>query len=119
MSLRSLFGWGIVIYAVLYLVWSGMVIHGYTGMFISRVVIIATLVTLASIATRSLRLTHERDVLPYAFGWVVIAAALDAVFSVPSVGWAMYTDWNVWVGYFLLLIVPLVVTAVSKNRPTA
>lgn len=119
MNLRLLLGWGIVIYAVLYLAWSGLVIHGFSGMFLSRIVVIATLVTVATLATKSLRLMHERDVLPYAIGWVVLAACFDAVFAVPSAGWAMYSDWNVWVGYFLLLIVPLIVTAVSRKSVSA
>lgn len=117
MNLRALFGWGIVIYAVLYLVWSGLVIHGLSDMFLSRILVIATLVALAAIATKSLRLFTERDVLPYAIGWVVIAGIMDAIFAVPSAGWRMYGDWNLWVGYILLLVVPLIVTAVVRNRP--
>lgn len=116
--MRALFGWGIVIYAVLYLVWSGLVIHGLSGMFFSRIVVIVSLITLASIATKSLRLFTERDVLPYAIGWVVIAGVMDAIFAVPSAGWGMYSDWNLWVGYMLLFVVPLVVTAVTRNRTT-
>jgi hypothetical protein len=117
MNLRALFGWGVVIYAVLYLVWSGLVIHGWSDMVLSRFIVIGSLITLAVIATRSLRLFTERDVLPYAIGWVVIAAGMDAVFVVPSAGWGMYSDWNLWIGYILLFLVPLVVTAVTRRRP--
>ncbi len=116
MKLGALIGWGIVIYAVLFLVWSGLVIQGFSGFILSRVVILATLVIVTTIATRSLRLTNERDIAPYAFGWVVVAAGLDVIFSVPSAGWVMYSNWNLWVGYFLLLAVPFVVTALSGRR---
>lgn len=116
MKLRALIGWGIVIYSVLYLVWTGLVIHGLSDRLIARVIVLATLATVTAIATRALRVSSERDVIPYAIGWIFVAAILDAIFAVPSAGWGIYSDWNLWVGYVLLFIVPLIVTAVSKNR---
>lgn len=116
MKLRALFGWGIVIYAVLFLVWSGLVIHGLSGHFVARIIVLASLVTVAAIATRSLRLSLERDVAPYAVGWVVVAACLDAVFAVPSAGWGIYANWNLWVGYVLLFCVPFIVTALTRKK---
>ena len=117
MKLRALIGWGIVIYAILFLVWSGLVIHGLSDMILSRAIVLTVLVTVAAVATRSLRLTSERDIAPYAIGWVVVAALMDAVFAVPSSGWAMYSNWNLWVGYVLLLAVPFIVTALSRKKP--
>ncbi len=116
MNLRALLGWGIVIYAVLFLVWSGLVIHGLSGNFFARFIVLGALVLVTAIATRALRLNSERDVAPYAVGWVFVAAALDAVFSVPNAGWGMYADWNLWVGYVLLLIVPFVVMLISRKQ---
>ncbi len=118
MNLRALIGWGIVIYATLYLVWSGLMIHGFGGNFLTRIVIFATLISVTSIATRSLRISLERDIAPYAVGWVVVAMILDAIFVVPSAGWAIYANWNLWVGYILLFLVPFIVIAVSKKRTT-
>ncbi len=118
MNLRALIGWGIVIYATLYLVWSALAIHNLSGNFLSRIVIFATLITVAAIATRALRLSTERDVAPFAIGWVVVAMLLDAIIVVPGAGWAIYTNWNLWVGYVLLLLVPLIVIAVSKKSVT-
>ncbi len=118
MNLRALVGWGIVIYAVLFLVWSGLAIHGLSGSFLARLMVLLSLVIIATIATRSLHLTNEGDVAPYAIGWVIIAAIMDAVFTVPGSGWAIYTNWNLWVGYVLLLCVPFIVTVVSKKHST-
>ena len=118
MNLRVLLGWGIAMYAVLYLVWSGLVIHGLSGSILARLIALVTLFVVATIATRSLRLLSERDVLPYAIGWVIVAALMDAIFAVPTAGWGLYADWNVWVGYALLFIVPLIVTAVSNKKIT-
>jgi len=86
MKLRTLIGWGIVIYAVLYLVWTGLVVHGFSGMIVSRVIVLATLATVTAIATRALRVTSEREVIPYAIGWICVAIIMDAIFAVPSSG---------------------------------
>ena len=119
MNLRTLLGWGIVIYAILHVVWTALVVNGLAGNFFARAVLLGTLVALAAIATRALRFSSERDVLPYAIGWVVISAAMDAIVTVPTSGWGIYGDWNLWVGYILLLAVPLVVTAISKRPDSA
>ncbi len=118
MNIRALVGWGIVIYAVLYLVWAGLAIHGLSGSYLARVAVLASLVAVAWIATLSLRLSTERDIAPYAFGWVVVAAGLDALLVVPGAGWGIYANWNLWVGYILLLCVPFIVMAISKKRTT-
>ena len=118
MHLRPLLGWGIVIYAVLHLVWSGLVSYGLSGNLIGHIVMIATLVTLSVIATRTLRIMSERDVAPYAIGWMLIAIALDALITVPLAGWGIFSDWTVWAGYILLLVVPFVVTLLTKRSAT-
>ena len=115
MVIRALFGWGIAMYAILYLVWSTIVIYGLSGNLLAHVGMIVVLVALAIFATRSLHVSNEREAIPYAIGWVLIAVCLDAIVIVPTSGWGIFSDWNIWVGYGLLLAVPLVVAAVSKR----
>lgn len=116
MYLRPLLGWGIGIYAVLNLVWSAIVVHGVSQHIAGRVIMIATLIALVTIAARSLRLISERDAVVYAVGWVLTAAALDAILAVPVSGWGIYGNLNLWVGYGLLFAVPLIVTAITRPR---
>lgn len=118
MKLRSLVGWGIVIYAVLFLVWSGLAMYDFGGTIFSRGIVLLTLIAATAIATRSLRIYSESEIAPYAFGWVLVAALLDSVFAVPAAGWAIYSDWNLWLGYAVLLAVPFVVIALSKKNPS-
>ncbi len=106
MRYGSLIGWGIVIYAVMFLVWNGLIQHAVTG-GASRILLLLTLVITATIAGRSLRFSSAKDILPYSISWMIVVALLDAVYSVPSAGWQLYTDWNVWVGYILVVAVPL------------
>lgn len=107
MKYGSLLGWGIVIYALLYLTWSGLVIHGIVAGILPRVIILSVLVVAALIAGRALRFDSWKDIVPYSLGWVLVAGGLDVIFSVPMTGWQLYLDWNLWVGYALLAIVPL------------
>jgi len=101
-------GWGIVIYAVMYLVWSGLVIYGLSLGYLSLIVRLLVLFFLTMIAARSLRLSDWKDVLPYSALWAIVAAILDGLYLVPFSGWGLYSSLSVWFGYALIIILPLV-----------
>lgn len=109
-------GWGILIYAVMYLVWSGLVIYGLSLGLLSLAIRIITLALMTTIAARSLRRTDWKDILPFSISWAIAAAILDAVFLVPFSGWELYASWSVWVGYALVAIVPLLTSLFSRRR---
>ena len=116
MKLGAFFGWAIVMYSVMYLAWSGLLIYGFVGSSLGRIVQFAVLIVVSTIATRALRLTSWKDVLPYSAVWAVLMACLDAIFAVPYTGWMLYTDWNVWVGYAAVLLLPIVVARLFRSR---
>ena|SRR3989344_782610 len=107
MKYSSVLGWGIVIYAVMYLTWSGFVLYGFTSGVLPKLLAVLVLIITTAIAARSLRFLSSKDILPHSIGWVAIVALLDMVFSVPYAGWQLYADWNVWVGYALVVGIPL------------
>lgn len=94
-------------YALMYLLWSGMVLYGLSFGIVSLVIRILALVGIATIATRSLNLPTRMDILPYAISWAIIAAVMDGIFLVPFSGWALYSEWSVLAGYLLVAIAPL------------
>ena len=100
-------GWGLVIYAVMYLLWSGLVIYGLSFGVSSLVLRVVALAVLVTIAARSLHLTERMDVVPHSVTWAVVAVILDAIFLVPFSGWSLYAEWSVWAGYALVAIIPL------------
>ena len=101
-------GWGIAIYALMYLLWSGLVIYGVAAGIFSLIVRLGALAVITTIAGREQRLTNWKDLAPFTISWAVIAVVLDAIFLVPFSGWALYASWSVWVGYALVAIIPLV-----------
>src|SRR3989344_3837706 len=72
-------GWGVVIYAVMYLVWSGLVIYGLSLGLLSLALRILTLVLITTIAARSLRRADWKDILPFSISWAIVAVILDAI----------------------------------------
>lgn len=102
-----LFSRGVTIYAIMYLLWSGFMLYGFTEGIAPRIAALAVLVGLALAAGRSLHLDMWKDILPYSLAWTAIVAVLDVLFTVPFTGWALFSDWNLWVGYSLILLVPL------------
>lgn len=109
-------GWGITIYATMYLMWTGFILYGFVDGMLPRLTGLLALIILTTIAGRSLRFKSARDILPYSIGWAVIAVLLDAIFSVPYSGWALYADWNVWVGYGLIVLIPLL-SPYTRSQP--
>lgn len=111
-------GWGLVIYAVMYLAWSGLVIYGLSAGMGSLIARIALLTIVTYIAVRSLRFMTPQDIALAGLMWAFIAAVLDAVFLVPFTGWALYASWSVWAGYVLIVIAPLL-SAKLLSRPAS
>ncbi len=112
----SSLSWGVVLYAIMYLVWAGLVLYGFAGGIGARIFSLVVLIALSAYAGRSLRMNGWRDVFPYSIVWMLTIIVLDAVFTVPYSGWGLYADPNVWVGYLLVLFVPIV--AISARLPS-
>ena len=112
-------GWGVLIYAVMYLAWSGLVIYGLSvgvGSLVARVVLLALVTT---IATRSLRISTVHDLIPCAALWAFTALLLDTIFLVPFTGWALFSSWSVWAGYVLIVVAPVLTMTLSRSRSEA
>lgn len=107
MKYGALIGWGVVVYAVMYLTWSVLLIYGVTIGVLPHAIELLVLVVVTMIAGRELRLHSWHDILPYSFVWALEVALLDAVISVPFGGWEIYYDWNLWLGYALVIVLPL------------
>ena len=105
----ALFGWGIVIYAVMFLLWSVFVTYGFVEGIAPRILGLIVLVILAVLAGRSLKAHVWQDIIPYSICWGLIMAIFDVVMSVPFAGWQIFLDWNVWFGYGVVVFAPLLV----------
>ncbi len=118
MKYGALLGWGIVIYAIMSLAWSGLVIYGLVGGYFSVIFRLLILIIVTTIAGRSLRLYSWSDILPYSACWALTMGLLDAVYAVPFATWALYADWSVWAGYGLVAVVPLFSPLLLRRRQT-
>jgi hypothetical protein len=107
MQYGKLLGWGIAIYAVMYLLVAILSIYQVSPPVLARGMTMLALISLATLAGLSLRRGAMIDILPYSLFWLLEVALLDALVSVPYAGWRLYLDYNVWIGYSLVLVVPL------------
>ncbi|MDO8552137.1 MAG: hypothetical protein Q7S01_01255 [bacterium] len=104
---RSLLGWGITIYAIMYVVWAGFTIYGFIVGTAPHVAALLILLVIAAIAGSSLRLASWKDIFPYSLTWAVSMAILNSVMSMPYVGWNVFAEPYVWASYALVVLVPL------------
>ena len=115
MQIWRALGWGVIIYAIMYLAWSGMVIYGFSLGIVSLVARLAVLALVTIIATRAMRLMNMKDVVGHALVWAAVAIGLDMVYLVPFSGWALYASWSVWAGYALIVVFPFAYTMLHKR----
>ena len=99
--------WGIVIYAIMYLFSNGLSVYGIAGGIPAVLMRLIMLVIITTIAGRSLHFKSWKDILPYSIFWALVVFALDAVFTLPFGGVQMYANWNLWIGYALVMLLPL------------
>ncbi len=108
-------GWGVVIYAVMYLAWSGMVIYGLSLGIVSLLARLFILALVTIIAARAMHFSDTKDLVGHALVWAAVAIGLDMVYLVPFSGWALYTSWSVWAGYALIVVFPLAYTMLFRK----
>lgn len=102
-----LFGWGIIIYAVMFLLWSLFLTYGFVEGLVPRVVGLLALLFMTIVAGRSLRAGRWHDILPYSLCWGITMVIIDAVANVPYTGWGIFADWSIWFGYAVVVAGPL------------
>jgi hypothetical protein len=111
MRYGALISWGVVMYAIMFLLWSGFLMYGFVEGVAPRLTGLVVLIVLALTAGRSL------NILPYSLTWVVVVAILDIILTVPFTGWGLFSDWNIWVGYALIACVPLLSPLLKRAWP--
>ena len=118
MKYLEFFGWGIVIYAVMRLVSEAFILYTLSSGLLPHLLSLAALFILCLIAGRSLKFASWTDIIPYSIFWAIEIGFLDAIYTVPvSInGWAMYSDWNLWLGYSLVALFPLVAPFTRTNK---
>ena len=99
----------------MYLLVAAFSLYGMYPNLFSRILALGVLVALATMAGASLNFRSKKDIFPYSLAWVIEIAILDAFMSVPYAGWGLYLDWNVWVGYALVLLIPLYTVHLHKK----
>ena len=107
MKFHLILGWGIVIYASVALAWAAIGAYGFYGEPISRILELVALLFVCILAGRSLKFRLWKDILPYSIGWAFVAFLIDAFICAPSGSWSVYQDVSTWVGYILIIVLPL------------
>ena len=110
-----LFGWGIVIYAVQFLVATILTIHPISTPFHIGILVV-TLVCTTVIGGRLLGFVRSIDILPYSIMWALAVIGIDAIVTFPFTGWSMYENWQMWANYVLTAIMPLLAPYTTGHK---
>jgi hypothetical protein len=114
MKILKIIGFGALIYAVAF-----VVVSAFIGFQIPSDNLAVKLATIGCVlltiilAAKSLKVSSAKEMLGYSFIWVIINLLLDILITARFTGWAVFGQWNILLGYLLILIVPLL--AVRKQ----
>lgn len=117
MNYKKLFGFGILIWAAVYLVASAFVAYKAMDQLWARIVVELALIVAAYLAARNLSLGSVKEIAKYSVSWAVIAVVLDLLLTVPFAGWEIFSQWDIYLGYLLIIVVPFF--AAKKSAPIA
>jgi len=107
MNYKKLFGYGVAVWATAYIVATVLMIYGLFDNVIAKAILVLIVASAAYLAGRNINSDSIISVLKYSVVWLIMALILDAIITVPFTGWGLFTQWNVWVGYAVILLVPL------------
>ncbi len=68
----------------------------------------------AVLLAKSLKESSQNKMFLYGVLWTVIALILDAVITTRFTGWEVFGQWNIILGYLLIILAPLL--AVRKGK---
>lgn len=117
MRYAAVLGWGLVVYALLYALWSVFVLYGFVDTLAAHVAAWAVLAGVLVAVTRYSRVNVRRALI-YALGWAAIVIGGDILLSVPLAGWQIFAEWTQWVTYGLIVVVPLMYALLYRAEAT-
>ena len=117
MNYKKLFGFGILIWAVAFLVATAFVAYEAADTLWAKAIVILAVAVIAFFAGKTLKSVSAMDALKYSTSWVAIGLILDMIVTVRFTGWEVFSAWDLWVGYALVFILPLL--TVQKSAPIA
>jgi len=107
MNYKKLIGFGALIWGIAFITMTAFIAYQLGNSILSTVGLWIVVAIAAYLCGRNLQLISRAQALKYGASWVVIGLILDSFFTVPFTGWTIFGAWEVWLGYILILAVPL------------
>lgn len=114
MNYKKIFGYGAAVWATAYITATVLMVYGMFDNVMAKAILVLIVAGAAYLAGRSLNLDSIISILKYSVVWLIMAAILDTVITVPFAGWGLFTQWNIWLGYTAILLMPL--AGISKGQ---
>ncbi len=110
MNYKKLIGFGILLWMVAFISASVFIGAKAIDSIIAKITVPLAVGTVALFPGNSLKLNSVSETLKYSIDWVAIGVLLDIAVTVPFTGWGIFAQWNIWLGYCLVLIAPILAT---------
>jgi hypothetical protein len=113
MKYKKIVGLGALIWGIAFITAAIFVAFSAIDTILAKIVVPFAVGVAAFFGGKMIDVELPKDILKYSIVWVVIGLLLDLVVTVPFTGWGIFAQWNVWLGYALILFAPLL----GKRNP--
>lgn len=103
----KLLGYGGIIWGVAFIVVSVFIAFGITSDIVVQTPTTLAVVIVTLFLARSLNISDRKEMLKYGISWAVVGLILDALVTVRFTGFEFFYRWYIWLGYLLIVVVPL------------
>lgn len=108
MNWKKLFGFGILLYALMFLFWSILMSFGVSDAVWAWPLALIVLAFLVHCIAHKLHTKNLGKLLGYSVGWAIIMALLDYFISMRFTGPVLFQMWETYAAYAIIVLVPLV-----------
>ena len=107
MNYKKLIGFGALIWGTAFITMTAFVAYQMGNYVLSTAILWIVVAIVAYLCGKNLQFVSRAQALKYSASWVAVGLIMDSIFTVPFTGWTIFSAWELWLGYILVLVVPL------------
>ena len=115
MNLLKLLGFGVLIWDIAFITNATLETFEILPSLVTQTVfIVITMVTF--LLSENLDINSEKEIFKYGAVWALVMLALDLTVSTCCLGWEIFSQYNTWINYAIVVFTPILSVRINKNK---
>ncbi len=118
MNLLKFLGFGVLIWDVIFITDSVLNTLKISSTLIMQIVFMVAII-ITYLLTENLDLDSVSGAIKYGFAWAIVMMLLDAAVAACYLGWESFSQFDTWINYVLVVLVPIFTIKLKDNQKIA